>query len=916
MRPDKRGVLELFERPQRYVIPLYQRRYVWTEEKQWEPLWGDIRRRAEAELENRGRVKPHFLGAVVLANIRTFNRELQAFDVIDGQQRLTTFQLFLAAFRDVAKELQVHTLERELERVTTNDGSLSHELERYKVWPTRFDQPGFQRVLDRSPDDRIEQEVQDAQKDFRFTPNTMAAYGYFLGGLRTWLQEDSDPARRAEALFNALRRHLQVVTIELEDDDDPQVIFETLNARGEPLQPADLVRNHVFSDASRRGENVNALFESYWAPFDEDGSLWRTDESRGRIIRPQLAWFLTAFLTVKLEEDITDGVIFDAFKRWWASRGADATAEAGLQELLRYAWAYQKLLEAPPTKRLGVLYRRLKVMDISTLTPLLLFLLTDASLAASELDTVLDDLESFVVRRFSLGLGSKNYNLLFVRLLRELRRLPAGADLREAVMTFLSRGEGDSVRWPGDVEWRSALLTMPIYKKVRPRGVAMLLEAIDLHLTTGKQESLLIAGPLSVEHILPQRWSLWPAPTAPEGILDAGAWRNTLLHTIGNLTLTTQKLNTALSNSPYETKRLELAKHSRLRLNTLFQTQKTWDETVIQQRSHDLANDLLHIWHGPAGQPQSAVDAPDFEAVPDAMSTVADLRRALNRDPIPGFWVGTSAAGDDLLLYSSDWGSRSVRYHAELVEDDAEVENLKLSLRDTFGEGTPQKHHVRAALAQLALPVQQTFGMGRTQVTPTELSVWLPDSTDVATLRRALERLVTLTRPTLEHAAAQTRPRTAAGADLDRLIDALHPHLPAGYYFMAADIGTEKQYRRLANAEWTTAVHYELERIGSRTLLHLHDELKAGSAEKQQLGPIWPPLLRAAQEAFPGIQVSGGERPSGVRWITIPLDSASPEGLLDPQKLSERVTAFLGVATSPVTAALTAESHPAAALRS
>ncbi|WP_104992461.1 DUF262 domain-containing protein [Deinococcus sp. NW-56] len=305
MRPDKRGVLELFERPQRYVIPLYQRRYVWTEEKQWEPLWSDIRRRAEAELDQRGRVKPHFLGAVVLSNIRTFGRELQAFDVIDGQQRLTTFQLFLAAFRDVAKELGVQALERELERVTLNDGSLSHDLERYKVWPTRFDQSGFQRVLDRTPGDTIEQEVQASQKDFKFVPNTTAAYTYFLGELRTWLTEDPDPARRAEALFTALRRSLQVVTIELEEDDDPQVIFETLNARGEPLQPADLVRNHIFSDASRRGENVQTLFDHYWAPFDEDGSLWRTDESRGRVTRPQLAWFLTAFLTVKLEEDIT-----------------------------------------------------------------------------------------------------------------------------------------------------------------------------------------------------------------------------------------------------------------------------------------------------------------------------------------------------------------------------------------------------------------------------------------------------------------------------------------------------------------------------------------------------------------------------------------------------------------------------------
>ncbi|MFC5849234.1 DUF262 domain-containing protein [Deinococcus petrolearius] len=905
MRPEKRGVLELFERSQRYVIPLYQRRYVWTQEKQWEPLWNDIRLRAEAETDHRQRVKPHFLGAVVLAKLRTFGRELEAFDVIDGQQRLTTFQLFLAAFRDVARELDLHVLDQPLRRVTVNDGLLSQDLERFKVWPTRFDQPGFHRVLDRVTGDPIEEEVQEARRAFRFTPNTMAAYAYFIQTLRSWLSQDSDPARRAEALFNALRRHLQVVTIELEEDDDPQVIFETLNARGEPLQPADLVRNHVFSDAARRRESVHTLFDQYWAPFDEDGSLWQTNESRGRLIRPQLAWFLTAFLTVKLEEDITDNVIFDAFKRWWSSRGPDASTESGLKELLRYAQAYQQLLESPPSSRLGVLHRRLKVMDISTLTPLLLFLLTDTGLAAPQLDLLLDDLESFVIRRFALGLGSKNYNLLFVRLLRELRQLPEESDLRDYVMNFLSRGVGDSVRWPGDSEWRDALLTAPLYKKVRPRGVAMLLEAIDLHLTTGKQESLLIAGPLSVEHVLPQRWTQWPDPVAPDGIPDARAWRNTLLHTIGNLTLTTQKLNTSLSNAPYEKKRGELAQQSRLRLNTLFQTQMQWDEQVIQQRSLDLADILIQIWHGPAGLAQPVESAPAVVDVPDTLTAVAELQESLVRRPIPDFWVEAGSAGDGLLLFSNHWGTRSVRYHIELVEDDAQVEWLKVSLRDTFSDGAPQKPHVQAALARLALSFQQTFGHDRTQVTPTELSVWLPDTADATTLRRALERLVILTRPALEQAAAQTRNREER--DLDRMINHINPSLPDSLYFMVADIGTEKKWRRLTDAEWPSQVHYELELRGSDILLHLHDELPEGT-QKSLLGSAWDDMVLAAQADQPGADLTAGVRPSGIRWLTLSPSADVTGELQSLSELNNRLQQLMTTTRSKITSALATES--------
>ncbi len=262
MKPDKSSVFELFQLPRRYVIPLYQRRYVWTKDRQWAPLWQDITRRAEEELADPRTVRPHFLGAVVLARVPTFGRELQTYDVIDGQQRLTTFQLFRAAFRDVAVELNLD-VHKELTRVTANDAYLRESYHAYKVWPTLFDQSGFTQVLAPGGADDAERLVHAAAKAFEHVPNTVAAYAYFAGELRAWLAAGQQPADRADALLTALARHLQVVTIDLEDGDDPQVIFETLNARGEPLQPVDLVRNHIFSSASARGEDTPRLFNSY-----------------------------------------------------------------------------------------------------------------------------------------------------------------------------------------------------------------------------------------------------------------------------------------------------------------------------------------------------------------------------------------------------------------------------------------------------------------------------------------------------------------------------------------------------------------------------------------------------------------------------------------------------------------------------
>ena len=103
MKPYTRSIIELFDGKKRYLIPLYQRQYAWNVEPQLILLWEDICRAYERLIEDRASMTPHFMGAMVIAQIKTFGKEVQAFEVIDGQQRLTTFQLLLAALRDVAK---------------------------------------------------------------------------------------------------------------------------------------------------------------------------------------------------------------------------------------------------------------------------------------------------------------------------------------------------------------------------------------------------------------------------------------------------------------------------------------------------------------------------------------------------------------------------------------------------------------------------------------------------------------------------------------------------------------------------------------------------------------------------------------------------------------------------------------------
>jgi uncharacterized protein with ParB-like and HNH nuclease domain len=134
LRPNKLTLFEVFERQRRYVVPLFQRPYVWTRDPQWESLWDDISSKARA-VQRRSTQVPHFLGAIVTSQRPVYGREMNAYEIIDGQQRLTTLQIVLAALRDFAIATQRTAFVPELQRLTKNDGVVQDEHERYKVWP-------------------------------------------------------------------------------------------------------------------------------------------------------------------------------------------------------------------------------------------------------------------------------------------------------------------------------------------------------------------------------------------------------------------------------------------------------------------------------------------------------------------------------------------------------------------------------------------------------------------------------------------------------------------------------------------------------------------------------------------------------------------------------------------------------------
>ncbi|MFE7432685.1 DUF262 domain-containing protein [Streptomyces tendae] len=599
MRADTVDLRRIFGRDVRYTVPLFQRPYVWNRDDNWSALWEDVRRtieRAEQAARTGETMAPHFLGAVVFDETPYLSSNLETRQVIDGQQRLTTLQLFLFAARLSATSLDHERSVRLLSKFLENDEDLFDREKNpdhlYKVWPTNADRDEFRAVmLGQIGDGRLAE-----------------AITYFRQEIDTWLAETPDPNERLEALVQTMREHLRLVVIDLEKHDDAQVVFETLNSRGTPLEHADLIKNLLFRNAEHTGADVDRLYATYWAPFDQDE--WRTEQTTGRITRSRLDVFLTYWLTMRSRREFTASALFKEFERWLLE--APVQTEEVFAELARYAEIYDSIDQHPLHGVEGRFLYRMKVMQTSTPMPLLLFLygLSDEVLPLERRQRAVRAIDSYLVRRAILNLSSRDYNHVFRELVGTAAQQPECAD--EALIKALSALQGPHRQWPTDPEFRAALEQDPLYSRLYRHRVRVLLEALEDELRTDHTEQLTapvgkhIGAKLTIEHVMPQSWrDNWP-PLADDPL--EGAERDELVHTLGNLTLVTARLNPALGNMPWQDKRQWLSEHSLLRLThgTLLNPPPaadvcgdwagSWDENRIRSRGTYLATLALHIW--------------------------------------------------------------------------------------------------------------------------------------------------------------------------------------------------------------------------------------------------------------------------------------------------------------------------------
>jgi hypothetical protein len=599
---------EIFGNQIRYVVPLFQRPYVWTEVDQWAPLWSDVAGVAEVVLATPRPVygprlvPPHFLGAVVVDQQHVGVHYISVRGIVDGQQRMTTLQLLMDAAQVVVAAHGDTQDAQALEVLVLNPAQLSpNKDERFKVWPTDRDQAAFRAAMD----DDVEPSPELAGS------RIVKAHQFFTEQIQEWAEVSGDrdeAIRRLNALTVALRDFLKLVVIDLEPGDNAQVIFETLNHRGAPLLAADLIKNLIFQTAQAQGLDIARLYADYWARLDTD--YWRKDINQGRLYRPRIDVFMNYWLTMVQRREIATDRVFVEFRDLLQSPGSPAL-HVLVAEVVQSAGTFSALGNAGPDTALGRFrYRVLEAMGSAAVTPFLLWLLggSGEAIPDAQRDKALGALESWLVRRALCRYTAKGVNQLIVDLLRELsqRNAQQAGDATEA---FLASQTVDARIWPTDEHVRTALTANAVYQNVgRPR-IRLLLEALedDLRRENSKTEAQACPRNLTVEHLMPQMWkTYWPL--ADEAPVDA-ARRDAVVQTLGNLTLVTSALNPSMSNGPWDDARARAAglaegkrsalQHSVLRLNNTLTAYDSWGEEDIARRGRELANRANRIWFRP-----------------------------------------------------------------------------------------------------------------------------------------------------------------------------------------------------------------------------------------------------------------------------------------------------------------------------
>jgi len=611
---------------------MFQRLYVWEQTPQWSTLWEDIVEKAELQLSKKDS-KPHYLGALIIEGVRPKSpREVKRFLIIDGQQRLTTIQILLCAYRDFARLNEWKTLDRTTSRLIENadvDVMEHPEEERFKLWPTTLNREVFADIISAGSSEPISKKYPLIRLKRRKRPEPrnalVNAYFFFSEQIRNWTEAKSiesglNKEDCAFRLLQAIQQDFCVVEISLSEGDDSQEIFYSLNSQGRPLSQSDLLRSLIFMRAEKEQEDRNAIFNDYWSRFETQ--FWSAEIKRGGRSSSRLDLGLRFFLQAKTGGVIDTRRVNEEYRQWISSAPPRySSVREELKDFSVHCDIFGQFEDAPLSLSATDFRRTIRVFDVSTALPLVMFLEVDAKISLEQRLSCLASLESFLARRIFTREDTKEYNKFFTEIIRFLVG-KEGGDVVRVLNERLLSGWGSTRVWPTDEQVVEYAISRPVFSSIRTPALRFILERLELAMRGKKSEEQFIADGLQIEHVLPQRWgSHWtlaektvsPQMVAfpfqansemPE-LVELIRGRNEKLQTLGNLTLLNQYLNPAASNGSFDLKKNEYS-HSVLRLNRYFDSFDDWNEDAISARGKKLGEMLCKIWPRPESSQDGA----------------------------------------------------------------------------------------------------------------------------------------------------------------------------------------------------------------------------------------------------------------------------------------------------------------------
>lgn len=570
MEAKKINVASLFQGYNLYKVPFYQRSYVWGEDK-WSRFLDDM----YYVSSNR---KSYFLGSIILKQENTQMGSADERTIIDGQQRLTTIIIFFKTLC-LKKPDFVPFFNMQFFTQQTKKVSLQHSMNDVK---------DFTEVINSTEDKAI------------IKPNPSKIIQVF-----NFFQQNLD-ADKID--YHALMNNLTLIGIDLNQEDDEQLIFDTINSLSEPLTTGELLKNYFFKEESREE------YEVLWRPvFEEDNDtveFWNNITTQGRIGKTNIDAFFNAMLQIKIHNRSIPGMtaeyrarikrndrLFHNYKELIATFHLDK--KEFIYELVDYAMLYKEnfaqdvetisLPGDPSIERINFI---IKFFDCSTLIPYILYVLKNVE-DEEERNKIYDYLEAYITRRIIAKSSNNNFSDLFSE------NLIGGNILTyEALREYIeSKGQLQALAMPSDFVISTAIRENEQNNK-RSLSVLYLLET-RLRAKGHHSTTVFPFDAYSLEHIMPKKWHKhWDLlPEYDESM------REHYIKTLGNHTMLNSRLNTSISNSGWQVKLQGNSKNKGLKeyaagLVTIkdFLNLSDWNENEILNRADWLVQKINETW--------------------------------------------------------------------------------------------------------------------------------------------------------------------------------------------------------------------------------------------------------------------------------------------------------------------------------